>query len=530
MSIAKWNNDYMDNQTPQDQPQIKQISRPFFLRYLRLIIVALIVIVLIAGGFYLSYSFMNPTANWTVFTNDLYSFRYPQNYFKYKQTINPTLLLATSTPKDNMVDNLGTNDILVRIDYVSTEGMNVVSYLDPLRKEVSYKSNIDSVDKYLAYRNDIYKNSKKIPITIDGIPGYEVDHDYTNGPDQPTYVREAIVLKDDGLYSLGMYSKNKNFIQKDDVIFKKIISTLKLISHNKKVGNTKEQSYSTNDYYSIQYPITWIAQEKPVQIYASNAISYEEKYDPNSIKNGYPTKFIKIAVFGFDSNVLDYCSTTECLLSGSVTSVGEAKNISFRNLSAATYKELNEKPNGYNIAVSTGTRLVRLTIPIADPTSDPIINQTLSTFKFVFPTNPTHLDSVRGHSLPNPQAILFGLEDELFSIYNQELAASTKENSLKQLFQDKPVPRFDFVLRNYYGDVAEGGIGFASKPGEGGGGAEWTMNRVDGNWTVVYFAKQTESSCNDIQPIVSKLKDWQKQESCFADDSKSVPINKYFNN
>jgi hypothetical protein len=151
-----------------------------------------------------------------------------------------------------------------------------------------------------------------------------------------------------------------------------------------------------------------------------------------------------------------------------------------------------------------------------------IFQKSLSTFDFTYySSTKTFMDAyATKYPQPTSQPIPPGLEDTLFSIYNQSLLKSEETWLKHNIFHDQSVPRFDFMLEKYYGDVTEGEIRFAKEPGGGGGGAEWTMNKINDKWKVMFFGLQESPSCENIQSVLDDLRDW--QGLCYSTDSKLI--------
>jgi len=309
-----------------------------------------------------------------------------------------------------------------------------------------------------------------------------------------------LILLSGGIYYLG-FSKNNLFI----------FNTQKTIfptpSEAIPTSTVKLKTYNPNIYYSIKYPNTWLSQAETIHDGNHNLSGYEIIKDGNKTASS-EARFIKIIVHDFNVSSPKLYITLESLQN-------KSKTISFHNLSAEIYQGSIDGPTRFNIVISNGLQIIIINIPTADPTEDPVINQILSTFELKPLPSPTPDPAIK-YPMPNPQPIPFGLEDELFNVYNQSEIKSGKE----------PVARYNFRLDKYYGDVAEGGIGFAAEPGGGGGGAEWTMNKINGNWKVMFFGLQESPMCESIQSILSDLKDW--QANCFT-ASTATSASKFIN-
>lgn len=183
-----------------------------------------------------------------------------------------------------------------------------------------------------------------------------------------------------GAYYLGV-KQNKLIVQSQQQTVTPTIAQSTPTPTLDPTANWKTYSTST---YSIKYPNAWLEKTDSIA-------SLDHIYDPNSMQskpnNGtgtisYPTKFVNIAtIISTDTpkQYADKMTTNNPAYTGVRT---ERRTISINNLSAETYKESGEGSMGYDIVVSNGNKILVLNIPTSYPTTDPIVTQILSTFKF----------------------------------------------------------------------------------------------------------------------------------------------------
>jgi len=148
---------------------------------------------------------------------------------------------------------------------------------------------------------------------------------------------------------------------------------------NQAIDMTNWKTYST-DVATLKYPNTWI-------IYTDSAYIYDPKSLTKVRMNGGGTQLLPreyLSMISYSSTetakqVVDESMKGNPAYSGVNT---ERKTITINGFQAEMYAESGEGSQGYDIVISNGKDLAFLTIPVSDPSSDPVINKILSTFKF----------------------------------------------------------------------------------------------------------------------------------------------------
>jgi len=140
----------------------------------------------------------------------------------------------------------------------------------------------------------------------------------------------------------------------------------------------------TNSDFSVKYPVSWI-----VKVDSGSQVTsiYDPSHMKTSVRNGgntfsSPTEYFNInRITTTSQSVKAYAdiATSGPEYTGIQTN---RKTISVNGLSAEIYIAAGEGSQGYDIALSNGTKLIVINIPAANPSLDSTINQILSTFKF----------------------------------------------------------------------------------------------------------------------------------------------------
>lgn len=145
------------------------------------------------------------------------------------------------------------------------------------------------------------------------------------------------------------------------------------------------QLYSYGNGYSLSYPTNWTARENiqgqgDVLFYANNSTTIV----PTGSIRAFPDRYVYIFKPGTGETAKEYADriTSGPQYTGRQTF---RKTIQIKDLTAEMYKDEGEGSQGYVIAVSRGTNLVVITVPIADISTDPIINTMISSVEITTP-------------------------------------------------------------------------------------------------------------------------------------------------
>lgn len=163
----------------------------------------------------------DPTANWVTYTNsvDGFSFRYPNDYFRFQGDPSLGLFLSTSAPQGgNGPKFLGRNDT-----WLSASAMpaNQIISLDDFFKLEGVKDRYGNV-------------SEKEIVSIGGVNGYRFTYNtqvFAAGDSSTTiYIYEGLAIKDDRVYSVSLSAFNRSILESDKTILDQILSTFKFLN------------------------------------------------------------------------------------------------------------------------------------------------------------------------------------------------------------------------------------------------------------------------------------------------------------
>lgn len=156
-------------------------------------------------------------------------------------------------------------------------------------------------------------------------------------------------------------------------------------SANNSDGTTNWKTYESA-IFSIKYPANWVAKTD------LSVSDREEIYDPSSMRNSTgnggganasPIRYVNIAIISSaetEKQYVDEMTTNNPAYNGVKIA---RRSIVINGLPAEIFNESGEGSKGYDTVLSNGKQLLVMNIPISDPNTDLVINQMLSSFKFV---------------------------------------------------------------------------------------------------------------------------------------------------